>query len=272
MRQIRSGGDRAVLEHQQGIDRLVGTHAAPRAAWPVKPFVELTLAIPVDPFDPPFTTQEIAELEGRDGDGNATTSVQNFGSFSILADQEIGAGPFQAPLLTLGTSGDFPLTDGVVLPLPAEPPIRTPTAPPGDGSVVEISGSRSVFAPDTLTSRGMVMINIPAMDNPGCTIPALPPVDAPALPGLVGAIGPVGIPSLSQWGMILFVLLLMTLATWTLAGQPALSGAGAVGGSYPPSCPSAIAQFVTGGSRRDSAVLARWRRGVSVWTVDWRHD
>lgn len=42
---------------------------------------------------------------------------------------------------------------------------------------------------------------------------------------------PVGIPTLPQWGLLLFTLSLLTIATWQLAGRPVLVGAGRSGQS-----------------------------------------
>jgi len=83
--------------------------------------------------------------------------------------------------------------------------------------------------------------NVSVIDTATNTVVATVPVgDNPAAFGIFIAQGSVSVtvPTLSEWGMILLVLSLLTLGTWELAGRPALVGVATLGGGVAVRIPS----------------------------------
>jgi len=97
------------------------------------------------------------------------------------------------------------------------------------GVAVTPAGTRVYVA--NRSSSGTVSV----IDTATNTVVATVPVgSAPLSLGIFIAQGSpqesVPVPTLSEWGMILLVLSLLTLGTWELAGRPALVGVATVGG------------------------------------------
>jgi hypothetical protein len=115
-----------------------------------------------------------------------------------------------------------------------------------------------VFEPG-LTDDAPLVIGLEAnCPDPTCSVP-----DAPArvvVSGEVTAAGPA--PTLSEWGMILLVLFLVTVATWQLGGRPALLHAATVGGVVLRTPSRRLLEFVLAGQ-----VLAWLGLGLYGWLV-----